>query len=202
MSEKFDQIYQFKISLEGIEPSIWRRICVPESYSFWDLHVAIQDAMGWLDCHLHQFVIVNPKLGKSILIGIPDDKWGGEIPVILGWETSISHYFSMKNKKAIYEYDFGDGWQHTVLLEKVLPRGVVKYPVCIEGKRACPPEDCGGIGGYENLIEIMKNPQHEEYKSMIEWLRKRFDPELFHPEKIRFSNPKTRWKRAIQLANK
>jgi hypothetical protein len=201
MPEKFYQIYQFKISLDDITPTIWRRIQVPESYSFWDLHVAIQDAMGWQDCHLHQFIMPDPTLGGQVCIGIPDDERGGDIPVLPGWEMPIAHYFSLQNKKASYEYDFGDGWCHTVLLETIMLKEPITYPVCLAGKRACPPEDCGGTGGYENLIEIMKNPQHEEYESVVEWLGKRFDPEAFGPERIRFADPKARWKQAIQLVD-
>lgn len=139
-------IYQFKITLEGIKPPIWRRIQVPESYSFWDLHVAIQDSMGWEDYHLHEFNILNPKTGIKDNIGLPSDDWGDDKTVIPGWKTPISSYFSALNKKAAYEYDFGDSWDHKVALEKILPFEFgVQYPRCLAGERACPPEDCGGI---------------------------------------------------------
>jgi hypothetical protein len=197
MPTKFNQVYQFKISLAGIKPVIWRRIQVPENYAFWDLHVAIQDAMGWLDCHLHQFVMHDKKLDERVLIGMPDNEWDGGISVKSGGETAIADYFSLQNKKAIYEYDFGDGWEHEVLLEKILPFEVIAYPVCLAGERACPPEDCGGIGGYENLIKIMKNPRNKEYKNMIEWLGGKFDPEYFHSEEVCFDNPKARWKESM-----
>src|SRR5689334_4182350 len=105
MPKKSSMIYQFKISLYDITPPIWRRIQVPESYTFWDLHVAIQDAMGWYDCHLHQFEVINPKYGDSDFIGIPGDDWGAE-KIFPGWKTPIKRYFSLVNKKANYEYDF------------------------------------------------------------------------------------------------
>jgi hypothetical protein len=193
------QVYQFKISLEEIKPTIWRQIQVPDSYSFWDLHVAIQDAMGWLDYHLHQFTVSDPTSKEKVFIGIPHDDGEDYRPLMASWNVKITDYFSMKSKKALYEYDFCDGWQHTVLLEKIIPRDIaLRYPLCIAGKRACPPEDCGGTPGYNNLIKIMKGPRDEEYKNMLDWLGKKFDPNNFNPEKICFSNPKIRWKRAME----
>jgi hypothetical protein len=192
MASKYEKIYRFKISLNNIKPLIWRCIEVPENYSFWDLHVAIQDAMGWLDCHLHEFKIENPVTGEKECIGIPDEDFG--FSIIPGWETKISDYFSGKLKQALYIYDFGDNWEHCVHLEKVLLREAdVKYPRCIDGKRACPPEDCGSIPGYKQLVKIMKNAKGEEYESMLDWLGFRYDPEAFSI-KIGFSNPKTRLK--------
>ncbi len=196
MATIYEQIYQFKISLNDIEPSIWRCIEVQANYSFWDLHVAIQDSMGWLDCHLHEFNIMNPTTGEKESIGIPDENSGfsASLKISPGWETKIADYFSEKTKQALYTYDFGDSWEHTVQLEKILPREAgIKYPRCIDGKRACPPEDCGSIPGYERLIEIMQNPGDEEYESMLDWLGFHYDPEAF-TTKIRFSNPKTRLK--------
>ena len=188
-------IYQFKITLEGIKPIIWRRIQVPETYSFWDLHVAIQDAMGWEDYHLHEFEILNPKTGIKDNIGLPTDDWGDEGNILTGWKTPISSYFSALNKKATYQYDFGDSWDHKVVLEKILPfESGVQYPRCLAGERACPPEDCGGIWGYESLLEIMKDPEHEEYEERMEWLGGEFNPEKFNPDSIQFDDPKVRLK--------
>lgn len=195
MSKTPQNIYQFKIALEGIKPAIWRRIQVLGSYSFWDLHVAIQDAMGWEDCHLHEFEILNPKTGEKDLIGAPVDSEWGEVDVLPGWKTPLSLYFSPSNKKAIYEYDFGDSWEHKVSLEKVLPLELgAKYPKCLAGERSCPPEDCGGVWGYEELLEIIKDPNHEEYKERVEWLGRSFNPEDFNPNSIIFDDPKKRLK--------
>lgn len=198
MKRKFERVYQFKVSLQGIKPSIWRRIQVPETYTFWDLHVAIQDVMGWWDHHLHEFSIVNPTRAATEKIGIPDDEgWGP--PVAPGWRRNIASYFSQTNSKAKYVYDFGDNWIHTVRLEKILERDKgVKYPVCVDGKRACPPEDCGGVPGYERLLEIIMDPSHEEYESMNEWVGEEFDPEKFEPREIVFSDPQKRWKAVFQ----
>ncbi len=197
MKKNNQQVYQFKISLKGVKPSIWRRIQVPETYTFWDLHTAIQDAMGWFDSHLHLFNILNPRTGQKEEIGIPDED--GELDFLTGWEIPISSYFSLKNKKADYDYDFGDNWEHNLLLEKIIARDPdQKYPLCMAGERACPPEDCGGIWGYEDLLKIMKDPSHDEHDRMMEWLDSNFDPERFQPEAVRFDNPKKRWKYAFQ----
>ena len=159
-----DDVYQFKISLVGIEPPIWRRIHVPSDYSFWDLHVAIQDAMGWLDYHLHVFQIVNPDTKKLEEIGIPDED--GELDILPGWEFWIADYFSSEGVRAEYEYDFGDSWEHEVVLEKILDQEI-DSPVCLAGERHCPPEDCGGIGGYEDFLDVIFDPDSETRQEML-----------------------------------
>ncbi len=202
MDRRFKQVYQFKITLKEIRPPIWRRIQVPKSYTFWDLHVAVQDAMGWLDLHLHAFFVQNPKTSTSEQIGIPEDDLGwSERPVIPGWERKISEYFSLKNSEALYVYDFGDDWGHDVKLEKILPRERgVDYPLCVQGNRACPPEDCGGVPGYQDLREILSDPKHEDYEETVEWLGEGFDPEYFKPEEIEFWDPEERWEMAFDGA--
>jgi len=192
----YKNVYQFKIVLEDIKPTIWRRIQVPENYTLWDLHVAIQDAMGWFDCHLHQFETIELKPRNIKYIGIPDED-DDYMEVATRWKEKISKWFSLDNKKAMrYVYDLGDNWNHKITLEKILPKEEkTKYPVCVAGARACPPEDCGGIGGFYDLLEIMNNPKHEEYEDMIEWLNgEKFDPEEFEIAEIEFDNPKKRLK--------
>lgn len=199
MKRKFTQVYQFKITLDDIRPPIWRRIHVPETYTFWDLHVAIQDVMGWLDYHLHEFEILNPANGLKVTIGLPDDDFPKRN--LLDWAQKIANYFSQENPSADYIYDFGDNWQHKIQLEKILPREKnVSYPVCIKGKRACPPEDCGGIGGYERLLDIIKDPKHEEHKETLEWAGEEFDPEYFDPKEVNFDDPAARLKMALEPA--
>ena len=193
MKKEFEKVYQFKITLKRSKPPIWRRIQVPETYTFWDLHVAIQDVMGWEDYHLHEFEIMDPTTKRIVRIGFPDNEFGMEI--LPGWKQKISDYFTLENKKSNYTYDFGDDWEHIVLLEKILPcEKNIKYPRCIDGKRACPPEDCGGIWGYEELLEAIKDPNHEQHKEMKEWIGKDFDPEYFNPSKINFDDPEKRRK--------
>ena len=194
--------YQFKIELFGIEPLIWRRIEVPSTYSFWDFHVAIQDAMGWLDYHLHSFSLLPPRKRKPILIGIPDDEY--EDNMLAGWEVPLTQYFNQPGDEAVYDYDYGDGWQHRIVLEAItLQKEGIKYPNCTDGQRACPPEDCGGIPGYYHLIDILSDRAHEDYEAMVDWLSNHaknyhpYDPKYFEPGKVVFCNPKKRWKIAF-----
>jgi hypothetical protein len=154
MRKKFEKIYQFKISLKGIKPSLWRRIQVPEIYTFWDLHVAVQDAMGWQDCHLHDFAIRNPRSHAKERIGIPDEDDEFELGILPGWALYIADYFSIKNSTATYVYDYGDNWEHAVKLEKILPRvKKTKYPRCIAGKRACPRRIAEGYTDMANSLK-------------------------------------------------
>ncbi len=191
-------MYQFKIILQGIEPEIWRRIQVPDDYSFWDLHVAIQDSMGWEDCHLHEFSVIDPETEDEIFIGIPDEDEGSDVEIIPGESVKISKYFSQPQDEAFYYYDFGDDWTHEVVLEKILPVTTEIQPRCVGGERACPPEDCGGIWGYEELLEIIADPKHPQYKEIAkEWLGGNFDPEEFSAEAVKFDNPKERFKIAF-----
>lgn len=191
--------YRFRISLLDIEPEIWRLIEVPETYTFWDLHVAIQDAMGWLDYHLHEFVperLRDPNTGH---IGVPQGPTDDEY--VAGWEVPVARYFERPGDASRYEYDFGDGWIHMVRLEAIEPkeRGV-KYPRCVDGKRACPPEDCGGVPGYYRLLKVLANPHDEEHDEMVDWLKGHakdyfpYHPDEFIPGTVKFWNPKKRWK--------
>ncbi len=189
-----DLLYQFKIELLGVEPPIWRRIQVPGNYTFWDLHVAIQDAMGWLDYHLHAFQIV----GSSIVIGTPVEE-EDDLGIKPGWEFEIQDFFSHASPLAVYEYDFGDSWHHEVRFEEVcsVEKDVV-YPRCVDGARRCPPEDCGGTYGYEDFLTAIADPSDPEHDSLLEWIGGSFDPEEFNPSKVRFDNPAKRWQGAFQ----
>ena len=196
-------IYQFKIELAEIEPTIWRVIQVPSKYTFWDLHVAIQDAMGWLDYHLHVFRMKMPHKKSYTEIGIPHEDFDDD-KILPGWQIFIADYFTEPGKSAIYDYDFGDSWSHYVLLEGILLKEKgVKYPICIQGERACPVEDCGGVPGYYNMVEILANPKHPEYMEYIEWLKGHainyfpYDPSNFDPGKVHFWNPKKRFEMAF-----
>lgn len=193
-------VHQFKVLLLGAAPPIWRSIQEPEAYSFWDLHVALQDAMGWLDYHLHLFRATKPDTREVVQIGIPDDDaFEGDEVIQPGWEIPIAGYFTQSGVVARYEYDFGDGWEHEVTLEAILPRQAgQKYPLCVAGARACPPEDCGGVGGYEDLVTVMQTPTHAEYQSKLQWLGRRFDPEKFDPKRVRFDDPARRYEQAFE----
>ena len=193
MKKSFDTVYQFKITLQDIQPPVWRRIRVPASYTFWDLHIAIQDVMGWTDSHLHEFVIKNPKTGRMINIGLPDEDFGRTVSE--GWKKKIADFFIPANPAAEYSYDFGDDWRHAVVLEDILPQQKdIDYPLCVDGARACPPEDCGGSHGYEDFLEIIMDPDHEEYESMLEWAGDEFHPEHFDCTEVVFDDPAERLK--------
>ncbi len=184
------RVYDFRIVLLDTKPTIWRRIQVPETYTFWDLHVAIQDAMGWLDSHLHAFRF--GKVGAMQEIGIPDDGGFSDIETLAGWETPIREYFEV-GTGCTYEYDFGDGWVHELTLQGlVLAEKGKKYPICLEGEMACPPEDCGGIPGYYHLLEVLSHPEDEEYEDFLRWLGGEYDPKSFDPARVKFDNPKKR----------
>ncbi len=196
-------VYQFRIVLREIEPTIWRVIQTPLEYSFWDLHVAIQDAMGWLDCHLHAFRVRMPHKSKDTLIGIPDDD-SSDLEILPGWEFPIADYFREPGKMAIYDYDFGDSWSHEVLLEGIMLKDKsVKYPRCIDGRRACPPEDCGGVPGYYEHLEILADPKRPAYREHVAWLKGHlknyfpYEPDNFNPDTVKFWDPKKRWKMAF-----
>lgn len=196
MSAKSSKIYQFTIALKYIKPKIWRCIQVPADYSFWDLHIAIQDAMGWENSHLHQFELIHPGTGYEDSIGIPEDS---DDPTIFSGKARIKEYFLFPTKdRALYRYDFSDNWEHEIILEKILPAEPgAKYPKCIAGARACPPEDCGGAWGYEALLEIIRDPKHPEYEERMEWLGEDFDPEEFVAEDVDFDDPEKRLKGAF-----
>ncbi|MBT3464336.1 plasmid pRiA4b ORF-3 family protein [archaeon] len=185
------KVFQFKITLKGITPAIYRKIQIVNSCTFWDLHVAIQDSMGWLDYHLHNFEVLNPITNalENITICSEDDEK-------LSSEKKVKDYIDKNNNKMLYLYDFGDCWEHNIKLEKILNKENKKYPICIDGKRCCPPEDVGGIYGYKNFLTILKNPNHPEYPKTIEWSGE-FNPEYFDIQNVKFDNPKTRLKNSI-----
>lgn len=199
MTNKTRLIFQFKITLLEIKPSIWRRIQVVESYTFWDLHVAIQDAMGWQDCHLHEFNLYDPQNDRMIVIGIPGFDEFSDRVTSAGWSLNIRDFFSLENPRALYDYDFGDDWRHTIELEDILSRDELpsKFPKCLDGARACPPEDCGGAIGYERLVKAMRSPQHEDYKMFTDWLGDVYKADDFDPHCVRFDNPRKRWRTAF-----
>lgn len=181
MSKKFKNVYQFKITLKGIKPPIWRRILVPDNITFADFSEILNSAMGWLGYHLHSFYVVEPRSGLEFELSDYETVLESDNPLCLDEaKIIISEYFSDTNKKAKYTYDFGDDWEHNLTLEKILPRNPdIEYPVCIKGKRACPPEDVGGVWRYQEFLEIIKDPDHPEHEEMLEWVGGEFDPEKF-----------------------
>jgi hypothetical protein len=155
--------------------------------------------MGWEDYHLHEFHIPVKGSKKFLKIGIPseDDSTYGWI-ILPGYREKISDRFNMKSKRAIYLYDFGDDWTHQIELEGIFTcDDSVGYPICIDGKRACPPEDCGGIWGYEDIIRILKTgAKSEDDEEVLEWLGDH-DPEKFDLSSVKFDDPKKRFEQAF-----
>ena len=193
-------VYQFKVKLLDIEPTIWRRIQVPENYNFWGLHVAIQDSMGWQDYHLHAFRLKGKHAHKIREIGIPvDDGFEDQPEIRAGWQVALEHVFYEVGTIFEYEYDFGDGWIHEITHEGILIREPgATYPRCIDGARACPPEDCGGPPGYSDLLRVLSDPDHEEYQSMRTWAGDDYDPDRFDLTEIKFDNPNIRLRRLFR----
>ena len=165
--------YQLKVTLNGATPPIWRRILVPSDIPLGQLHTVLQVAMGWTNSHLHQFI------SGSTYYGIQDE-FSLEMEVEDENRYRLNRLLQAEKEAIKYEYDFGDGWMHRIVLERILPHDNNKQlPICIKGKRASPPEDCGGIGGYFRLLDILKDPGHAEYEDMMEWLGGEFDSEAF-----------------------
>ncbi len=186
-------VYQFKITLKGIKPPIWRRIQVPCSYTFWDLSVALQDAMGWFGYNGHLFEVRHPLTGHREHIGIPDLEAHPDADELSSWGLHLSQYFTRDNRSAKYIYDFNDWWELTLRLERILPRALhLSYPRCLGGARVCPPEDIGGVIDYGEFLEIVGNPDHEEHQRIMEWVGQDFDPERFNPDEIWFDDPRAR----------
>jgi hypothetical protein len=178
-----DKIFQVKITINDSEPEIWRKILIPGNVRLPSLHRIIQIAFGWTNSHLHQFI----KDDEYYTVRYPNDDTWYELDNIdyNKGKTCLSDLISAEKESIVYEYDFGDGWMHEIFIEKVLPADPsVKYPVCLEGQRSGPPEDCGGISGYEELLEVLKDPDHEEYEHYATWVGDYFKPEYFNMERV------------------
>lgn len=170
-----EKIYQLKMTLDNIRPPVWRRVLIPASATFRDLHETIQLSFGWSDYHLHDFQTksfaenrphsITDLSAEDIEPWWDDDKKSDERLVKL---YDVLH---SADDQCRYWYDFGDDWWHTITLEKLLPQERnTQYPFCIKGKRSCPPEDCGGPWGYTELCAILANPSHPEHEDKLEWL--------------------------------
>jgi hypothetical protein len=171
-------LYQLKITLRWIKPTIWRRVVVRCDMTLDRLHQVIQMVMGWTNSHMHHF-------------NVGDTFYGRPSPELadMGSEELNEKQFKLAEiaptakNKFMYEYDFGDGWLHEVVVEKVLPPDpAFKHPICLAGANACPPEDCGGPPGYDNLLEILADPKHPDHAQMAEWIGGKWDASRFDLE--------------------
>jgi hypothetical protein len=177
---KLGEVYRFKITLLDFEPPIWRRIEVKDC-TFDKLHEHIQTAMGWTNSHLHQFELGGQTIGDPELL---DDGFMG-FQCVDSTETKLSQILAPDARRFafLYEYDFGDGWRHEVLLEEIGPAEKGKrYPVCVQGERCCPPEDVGGVWGYAEFLEALDDPEDERHAELLQWCGGSFDSEHFDAE--------------------
>jgi hypothetical protein len=169
------KVYQFKITLKGASPPIWRRI-ETRDVTLEQFHQQIQRVMGWTGSHFHQFEIDGERYTAREMV---DSDLGDQSYKGMKLSTIIGHHDSKFRFQ--YVYDFGDDWQHEILLEKTFDsESGVRYPVCSAGKRACPPEDVGGIWGYQEFVDAVSDPKHPEHDELLEWSGP-FDPEEFDP---------------------
>jgi len=165
-------IHQLKVTLRGIKPPIWRRLQVASESSLYTMHHILQVVMGWEGYHLYQFSVGQTNYGD------PDPASG--LDLRSARTAKLNRVAPAPGAKFVYVYDFGDDWEHQIVVEKVLPpESEARYPRCVAGKRAGPPEDCGGVWGYAELLEILQNPTHPEYEERMEWLGQNFDPDAF-----------------------
>lgn len=175
--------YQLKITLSGVKPPVWRRIKINGQATFGDLHEVIQRVMGWGNSHLFEF---NNKEYTISPASEEDDFMGfGETEGIDMEEITVEEALKSKGSNITYTYDFGDTWEHQILVEEIEnDNGVLLHgAICLNGKRSCPPEDCGGLWGYMEMIEAIQDPKHPEYEEFMEWLGDDFDPEHFYLDK-------------------
>jgi hypothetical protein len=175
------ELVQLKIALKWTDPEIWRRVVVPSNATLEDLHEVVQLAMGWGFSHLHLFIVGNRR--EAVEFGPHNEFSRGD------WEdealVTIAEIAPRARSSFHYEYDFGDSWIHKITREKTLPPDPsFKHPVCLDGARACPPEDCGGLPGYLMNLEILADPSHEEHEEISEWMGGEWDAEKFDLKEV------------------
>jgi hypothetical protein len=169
-------VYQLKVTLRDIKPPIWRRVQVKDC-SLSKLHDIVQTCLGWTNSHLHAFEIGGEQYSEPDPTGMMETEDERKV--------RLSQVVAGGIKKFSYTYDFGDNWEHVIQVEKTLAAEPgVRYPRCVDGKRACPPEDCGGPWGYGDFLEAIRDPEHEQHEELTEWIGGDFDPEKFDIEEV------------------
>lgn len=180
--------YQLRVALSGAKPPIWRRFLVSPTTSLAELHEVLQMVMGWDNCHLHHF-----RHGERYYA--PPSPWddGFGPSNVDSRKVGIGQLLRKPKDWIAYLYDFGDSWRHRVTLQKILPLDpAIRLPVCIAGKRSCPPEDCGGLWGYYEMLEALGSPGHEQHEDMVDWIGS-FDPDDFSLDGVN-AQLRARWK--------
>jgi len=171
-----DTQFEVQITLNDVKPAIWRDIIINSTITLPDFHKVIQTVIGWTNSHLHQFRV------GDIAYSIPDED---SLMTCIDYKgVLLSTVLKKEGDKIYYDYDYGDGWEHTIVLNKIISSSSNKKPLCIDGERSCPPEDCGGPFGYNDLVKVLSNQKGKKYKELIEWLGEEFDPEYFDKEAI------------------
>ena len=167
-------VITMKVTLAGVRPPIWRRLVIPGTMTLCDLHQAILGVMGWYGGHLHTFHVGRKTYGDpSDVDDVNDEEC-----------VTLNRLLRYRVKQFTHTYDFGDDWQHTVAIEKSEPAVEgISYPVCVGGKRNYPPEDCGGVWGFRELLAILADPSHPGHADQVDWLECGFDPEEFSIER-------------------
>ena len=169
-------VHGLRVSLQGITPEIWRKIWVPSTVSLARLHRMIQVAMGWNDSHLHLFEIGGKRYGP------PDE---GDPKIIDDRKVTLHQVAPKAKDRFAYVYDFGDNWRHEIVVLRVEPvRTGALLPACSSGARAAPPDDCGGLAGYEEFLEAIRDPGHERHEELLDWIGGDFDPETFDASRV------------------
>ena len=203
LAESYERVYQFNIFFSGIKPMIWRRFQVPETYAFWELHVAIQDMLGWQNKGLHQFYVQSIETKQITRIGLLET--GRSIlPFAHAWGTMIRDYFNERRKRGHYFAPFTREWHLRMELEKILPReGKKSYPICLEGEGNAPPQMCDEADKESFFDRISFNRQCRRYRRVLKYLGDAFDPKAFDKDLIVFSDPKKEFKQfGIEIKKK
>jgi hypothetical protein len=171
------RMYQLKVTLAGVRPAVWRRLQVPSSVLLNELHDILQIALGWTNSHLHQYE------ARGQLYGKPHPEFS--LQVQNEARVRLDEVLVREKDAMLYEYDFGDSWTHRIVLEKIVVAPPdLKLPKCVAGARACPPEDCGGVYGYAELLKAIRDPSHPEHDDMLEWVGGDYDPDFFDLEDV------------------
>jgi hypothetical protein len=176
-------VLQLKVSLDESNPLIWRRILIHKDASFFELHHTIQIAIGWQNYHMFEFILEGYRIGH-IFEDEELDGLGGD-SLLDSRNIRLKEVISSNGVEVKYVYDFGDYWEHTIVVEEMLDLDPgCTYPVCIAGEMACPPEDCGGIHAHYENLEILSDKKHPEYKGTKSWMPRGYDPAKFNLEKV------------------
>lgn len=190
-------IYQLKIVLLGSKPPVWRRLQVPGDARLDWLHAVLQVAIGWTNSHLHAFQVGEDRYSDT---RHHYAEHAGDPEILEARQFTLRQIAPRARDAFGYEYDFGDSWEHAITVEKILPpdAAAATTAVCLDGARACPPEDCGGVWGYADLLKILKNRKHPEHQTMKQWLGREFDAAAFDVAKTNLWLRKLKWPRVTE----